>query len=154
MEACKDVELIRNRLRHLKEPYIKTVIMFGSRARGESKERSDVDLLVLHEGCEVEDPVARRRRIYYLLRKAIGEEFEDLTVVDMELEHFLKPKEITALLLNIYWDGLVVYDSTETVRGFLGEVREKIVKSDLERVRDGRAYYWVLPKPMKEVKIL
>lgn len=154
MEAGKDVELLRDRLRHLKEPYIKTVIMFGSRARGESKERSDVDLFVLHEDCEVEDPVARRSHLYNLMREVIGEEFEDLTVVDMELERFLKPKEITSLLLNVYWDGLVAFDRTETLRDFLEQVKEKIVKSGLERVRDGRAYHWVLPKPMKEVKIL
>ena len=154
MESGKDVEFLRDRLKHLKEPYIKTVILFGSRARGESKERSDVDLLVLHEGCEVKDPVARRSHLYNLMREAIGEEFEDITVVDMELELFLKPKEITALLLNVYWDSFVVYDRTENLQGFLGQVREKIVKGGLKRVRDGRAYYWVLPKPMKEVKIL
>jgi len=154
MESGKDVEFLRNRLKHLEEPYMKAVIMFGSRARGESNERSDVDLLVLHEGCEVKDPVVRRSRLYGLMREAVGEEFEDLTVVDMELEHFLKPKEITALLLNVYWDGLMVYDRTETLQIFLRLVREKIVKGGLKRVRDGRAYYWVLPKPMKEVKIL
>ena len=154
MEAGKDVDLLRDRLKDLKAPYIKAVVMFGSRARGESKERSDVDLLVLHEGCEVEDPIARRSHLYNLMREAIGEEFEDLTVVDIELEHFLKPKEITALLLNAYWDALVIYDKTGAVEGFLRQVREKIVRSGLKRVRDGRAYYWVLPKPMKEVKIL
>ena len=154
MEASKDVELLRDRLRGLKESYIKAVVMFGSGARGESGERSDVDLLVLHEGCEVEDLVVRRRDLYNLVREAVGEEFEDVTVVDMELERFLKPSEITALLLNVYWDAVVVYDKTETLRGFLGHVREKILKSGLKRVRDGRAYYWVLPEPMREVKIL
>ena len=154
MEACKDVELLRDRLRRLKEPCIKTVIMFGSRAREESRGRSDVDLLVLHEDCDVKDPVERRSHLYNLLREALEEDFEDLTVIDMELESFLKPREISALLLNVYWDALVVYDKTETVQGFLRRVREKIMKSGLNRVRDGRAYYWMLPKPMKEVKIL
>lgn len=154
MESGKDVELLRARLRGLEASYVKAVVMFGSRARGESGERSDVDLLVLHEGCEIDDPVLRRRHFYNVLREAVGEEFEDVTVVDMELRCFLKPTEITALLLNVYWDGVVVYDGTEMLRGFLGHVREKIVKSGLKRVRDGRAYYWVLPEPMKEVKIL
>ena len=154
MEAGKDVELLRSRLRSLKEPYVKAVLMFGSRARGESGERSDVDLLVLHEDCEVEDAVMRRRRLYNLLREAVGEEFEDITVVDMELERFLKPREITSLLLNVYWDAVVVYDKTGTVESFLRHVKGKIVKSGLKRVGDGRAYYWVLPKPLKEVKIL
>jgi predicted nucleotidyltransferase len=128
--------------------------MFGSRARGESEERSDVDLLVLHEGCEIQDPVLRRRHLYNRLREAIGEEFEDITVVDMELEHFLKPIEITALLLNVYWDAVVVYDNTGILNEFLSHIREKIVKSGLKRVKDGKAYRWVLPKPMMEIKIL
>ena len=154
VEASKDVELLKNRLRYLKEPYIKSVILFGSMARGESRERSDVDLLVLHEGCEVKDPVVRRSHLYNLMREAIGKEFKELTVIDIELERFLKPKEINATLLNIYWDGFVVYDRTKVLQNFLEQAREKIVKCGLKRVRDGRAYYWVLPEPLKEVEIL
>jgi len=154
MKTSKDAELLRSRLTDLNESYVKAVVMFGSRARGESGERSDVDLLVLHEDCEIQDPVIRRRLYYNRLREAVGKDFEAVTVVDMELKHFLKPTEITALLLNVYWDAVVVYDKTETLRAFLGHVREKITKSGLKRVRDGKAYHWVLPKPMMEVKIL
>jgi len=154
MEASEDVELLRNRLRGLKEPCVKAVLLFGSRARGESVGRSDVDLLVLHEDWEIEDAVLRRRRLYGLLRELVGEEFEDITVVDMKLGCFLEPEEIAALLLNVYWDAVVVYDRTGSVEGFLKGVREKISGSGLKRVRDGKAYYWVLPEPLREVKIL
>jgi predicted nucleotidyltransferase len=157
MEASRDAELLRNKFAELTdfiEPYVKAVLMFGSRARGESIEKSDLDLLVLYEGCEIQDPILRRRHLYKCLREAIEEDFEEITVIDMELEHFLKPMEITALLLNVYWDAIVVYDRTGILRDFLKRVREKIVESGLKRVRDGRAYYWVLPKPMEEVKIL
>ncbi len=74
MDSFKDLELLRDRLRWIEEPYVKAVLLFGSRARGESGERSDVDLLVLHEGCRVEDGVMRRRRLYSLLREALGAE--------------------------------------------------------------------------------
>jgi len=154
MEIGKDVELLRQRLRLLEEPSVKAVLLFGSKARGESGERSDVDLLVLHEGYEIGDAVLRRRHLYNLLREAIGEQSEDLTLVDMELRRFLKPGEISSLLLNIYWDAVVVYDVTESVEDFLKEVRGRILKSGLKRVWDGKAYYWVLPEPLKEVKIL
>jgi len=154
MDSSRDVELLRDRLRCIEEPYVKAVLLFGSRARGESGERSDVDLLALHEGCRVEDDVTRRRHLYNLLREAVGGEFEDITLVDMKLESFLKPVDINSLLLNVYWDAVVVYDKTGNVEDFLRSVREKIVKSGLKRVRDGKAYYWVLPKPLKEVRIL
>jgi predicted nucleotidyltransferase len=154
MEAGKDVELLRSRLTGVVDSCVKAVVMFGSRARGESEERSDVDLLVLHEGCGIRDPVLRRRHLYNCLKEAVGECVEDITVIDMELERFLKPMEVTALLLNIYWDAVVVYDRTGTLRDFLKHVRGKIVKSGLKRVKDGKAYRWTLPKPMMEIKIL
>ncbi len=154
MEACMDIALLRDRLRHVREPCVKAVLLFGSRARGESGDRSDVDLLVLHESCGIEDAIIRRRYLYNLLREALGKEFEDITLIDMGLNVFLKPVEISSLLLNAYWDAVVVYDETGLLEGFLKHVREKIVKSGLKRIRDGKSYYWILPKPLKEVKIL
>jgi len=155
LQLRTDEKLLSRRLNYLEQPCVKAVLMFGSRARKEHSERSDVDLLILHDGCGIDDSVARRRHLYKLVREAVGEEFEDVTVLDMEVDRFLKPKEITAQLLNIYWDAVVVYDdTTENLQAFLGHVRERIVKSGLKRVRDGKAYYWTLPEPMKEVKIL
>ncbi|MBS7609591.1 nucleotidyltransferase domain-containing protein [Candidatus Bathyarchaeota archaeon] len=154
MGACKDVELLRDRLRRVREPYVKAILVFGSKARGESGERSDVDLLVLHEGCRIKDPVMRRRHLYNLLVEALGEEFGGITLVDMELDVFLKPVEISSLLLNIYCDAIVVYDETGIVESFLKDIKGGIVRSGLKRVRDGKSYYWILPKPLKEVKIL
>lgn len=148
------VELLRARLQRLGEPCVKAVLLFGSRARGEADERSDIDLLVLHDGCEIEDAVARRRYFYTLLRDALGGEFDNITLIDMELNAFLKPEEISSLLLNMYWDSIVVLDRTGELESFLKHVRERIVESGLKRVKDGRYYYWVLPKPLKEVKIL
>ena len=148
------MELLRQRLHSLEEFDVKAILLFGSKARGESGEKSDVDLLVLHRGCGIEDAVLRRRHLYNLLREKIGEEFEELTVIDMELERFLRPKEVTPLLLNVYWDAVVVYDSTGVVENFLKDVKDKILKSGLKRVKDGKANYWVLPEPLKEVKIL
>jgi len=154
MATCNDAELLRDKLRRIKEPYVKAVLLFGSRARGESGERSDIDLLVLHEGCKIEDAVMRRRHLYTLLRETVGEEFEEITLVDMEIERFVKPIEISSLLLNVYWDAVVLYDEAENVESFLRHIRSKIVKSGLKRIRDGKAYCWVLPEPLKEVKIL
>ena len=154
MGTYRDVELLRQRLHSLEEFDVKAILLFGSKARGESGEKSDVDLLVLHRGCGIEDAVLRRRHLYNLLREKIGEEFEELTVIDMELERFLRPKEVTPLLLNVYWDAVVVYDSTGVVENFLKDVKDKILKSGLKRVKDGKANYWVLPEPLKEVKIL
>ena len=47
--------------------YVKAVLLFGSAARGEAGERSDVDLLVLHSGAPFGDPAERRRHLYKLV---------------------------------------------------------------------------------------
>lgn len=150
----QDIELLKDQLKNFNEPCVKAIVMFGSRARGESNERSDIDLLILHENCEIKDPVLRRRYLYNLICKSIGKKFEGITIVDMELKHFLKPKEINALLLNIYWDAIIIYDKTSILQDLLKHVKDRITKSGLKRIKDGKAYRWVLPEPMKEVKIL
>jgi len=136
------------------EASIKAILLFGSRARGEARQRSDTDLLVLHDGCRIEDPVARRRHFYGAVRVMLQGAREEVTVTDMELTQFLKPERVTALLLNIYWDASVLMDRTGTLSEFLKTVRENIAKSGLERIRDGKTYRWVLPEPVKEVKLL
>jgi len=132
---------------------VKAVLLFGSMARGEVTERSDVDLLVLHDSCGIEDPVLRRRRFYHLVHEALRNRYEDLTVLDMKLNQFLKPKEITPLLLNLYWDAKVIIDETGKIEKFLEYTRRRILKSGLSREKDGRNYYWKLPQPMTEVSI-
>jgi len=72
----------------------------------------------------------------------------------MEVDDFLKPKIITPLLLNIYWDAQVILDKTGTLQPFLECVKKRIVEHSLRRVKDGRSYYWVLPKPMEKVELL
>ena len=81
-------------------------------------------MLVLHKNCGIKDPVLRRRRLYYLIHEALGGTYEELTVLDMEVDDFLKPRIITPLLLNIYWDAQVILDKTEMLQPFL-ECEEK-----------------------------
>ncbi len=154
--ALNETELLRASLGNLTsiEHCVRAVLLFGSAARGETVERSDVDLLILYENCELKDPVLRRRRLYHLIHESIGEIYEDLTVLDMELDRFLEPKIITPLLLNVYWDAQVVIDETGTLQRFLERVRKRIVERGLRRVKDGRSYYWITPKPMEKVELL
>jgi hypothetical protein len=49
---------------------------------------------------------------------------------------------------------LTTHDPLRFKKDFLRRVRGCIVKSGLRRVRDGKAYHWVLPEPFREVRIL
>jgi len=147
------VRVLRERLGDL-PLYVRSILLFGSTARGEATERSDIDLLVLHEGMPVTDLVERRRVLYRAVMERIGDVFEAVTLIDMEFRDFVNPRIVTPLLLNVYWDAVVALDRTGLVEGFLKHVRRRIEESGLRRVRDGRAYCWVLPKPMEKVKVI
>lgn len=144
---------LRRRLNDLPS-YVKVVLLFGSIARGEADERSDIDILILHCGAPFSDLVERRRHLYKLVAEGLGGNFESITVIDMELEHFIKPETVTPLLLNIYADAIVVFDRVGGIEDFLKRVRWRIMELGITRVRDGKAYYWVLPKPMEKVNLL
>ncbi|MGQ9781858.1 MAG: nucleotidyltransferase domain-containing protein [Nitrososphaeria archaeon] len=146
------IRALKERLSTLSS-HVKGVLLFGSIPRNETAKKSDVDLLILHEELNTKDLVERRRAIYKEAKELVQGLFP-LTVIDMELKDFLKPKNITPLLLNIYWDAIVVVDRTGNLQEFLDTIREKIRKSGLVRAKDRRSYYWILPKPMEKVEIL
>ena len=75
-------------------------------------------------------------------------------MIDMELDRFLEPGTVTPFLLNVYADAVVVVDRVGGVEEFLQRVRRRIRELVLTRVKDGRAYYWVLPKPVEKVELL
>jgi len=147
------VEILSSRLSDL-PGFVKAVILFGSTARGEATETSDIDLLVLHEGLQGLSPVKRRRLLYTLVMERISDFFEAVTVIDMDYSEFTKPEQVTPLLLNIYWDGVVVIDRSGKLSGFLSRVRKRIIESGLKHVKEGREYYWILPKPLEKVVIV
>jgi len=152
-EVSYVVKVLCERLGNL-PPYIRAILLFGSTARGEATDRSDIDLLILHEGMPVSNLIERRRILYRAVVERVGDVFEAVTLIDMEFRDFVNPRVVTPLLLNIYWDAVVVFDRTELLEEFLRRVRRRIEESGLRRIRDGRAYYWILPKPMERVRII
>ena len=136
-----------------KFPFIKSVLLFGSIARCEFTEKSDLDLLVLHENYNI-DILERRKQLYIIISNIIGDKFDNITLIDMELQSFLRPKTITPLLLNIYWDSIVVYDCTGIIEDFLQKIRIRINEVGLKRIKNGKFYYWILPKSLERIKLL
>jgi len=144
---------LRRRLSDL-PMYVRAVLLFGSIARGEANEYSDVDLLILHSDLPIIDLVERRRYLYRLIIERLGDVFDSITLIDMSLDEFLKPDVVTPLLLNIYVDAVVILDRVGVIEGFLSNVRRKVVEVGLKKVKDGKAYYWILPKPLEKVRIV
>jgi len=127
------------------------LMLFGSYARGEASEGSDVDVLVVLRGLK---GLKVRSEIYKVISKRVG---KPLTLIDLSLEELLRDDlEVTPLLLNALYDGIIIYDETGILERLKGKVLELISKAQLVRYKtpDGR-YGWkrVDDKPLEVVEV-
>ena len=130
--------------------FISGVILFGSIARGEEHGRSDIDLLILWENLRI-DPSERYIYIYRIVSKYFPS--TNLTLLDIEYSSFLNARKITPLLLNIIYDGIVLYDKYGKLEDFLSRVKRELETKGIKRRKIGRYYYWMLPEAGSKVRL-
>ena len=81
------------------------IILFGSAARGDADANSDIDLLVIKEGADALDLMAR---IYRRLR-GVGAAVDAIVVSPDDVERY---KDSHALIIKpAVQDGIVVYEA-------------------------------------------
>jgi predicted nucleotidyltransferase len=126
-----------------------SVVLFGSLARGDAGDRSDVDLLII---CE--DLPGSRWERYDLFHRALAPLrglLEDLAREGWypEFRPILKTRseaEIhTPLYLDMVEDARIVYDRNGFFTGILGGLRQRLLELGARRVflEDG-SWYWDL----------
>jgi hypothetical protein len=122
-------------------PLLKTVVLFGSRARGDATPDSDYDIFVVAEGLP-ENPVSRSRQ----LRGALIPCLADLPgTVNL---HGKTPREfeadLTPLFLEVCVDGICLYG-----KDYFEPLRKKalaaLAASGMRRRRAGRQLFWMFP---------
>ncbi len=113
------------------------LMLFGSWARGEAREDSDVDIMVLFNTLSGLDV---RARAYEVLRRFVK---RDITLVDMRRSEL--SGRLTALAINMAWDGgVIICDRYGDLRRFKDSVIKFIENEGLVRyrTRDGK-YGWM-----------
>jgi predicted nucleotidyltransferase len=130
----------------LKESYgsrLKSVVLFGSYARGEARPESDHDILLIIEEME-KNPLKRMKGIRSLILD-MPVRFNFIAKTPGELAENLTP-----LLLDICVDGKVIHDDGyfETYRK---KGKEALRQAKLKRKRVGRELYWQFERiPQRE----
>lgn len=155
-------------MEHLAEPYrtlisrlleellklvnsrLKSLVVYGSIARGDYRRDSDVDLLVVIDGL----PRSRfeRLRLFSEAEARLEELLERLLDEGyaVSLSPVIKTPEeasrFSPLYLDMIEDAVVVYDENSFFENILVKLREKLEQLGAERVRIGRKWYWRLKK--------
>ena len=119
---------------------LKTVVLFGSRSRGQESRQSDYDLLIVAENLPLE-PIARLGRI----RTALAEMTLPINTVAKtpdELDH-----QLTPLLLDICVDGRCLFGE-EFFEPRRAQALSALKASGLKRKWRGRTSSWSFDRPM------
>jgi len=117
---------------------LKTVVLFGSRARKEAIEASDHDIFLVIDNLS-DKPLERQRHI----REALWDIPLRINTIAKTPEEF--KKNLTPLVLEVCVDGICLYG-----QDYFNPYRKKALKalkqSGLKRRRIGQEWYWYFEK--------
>jgi len=120
------------------------VVLFGSLARGEAGEWSDIDLFVLLRDIPWDRD--RKTAVYLALDDIRRKYHRDTTVIERDLSEI---KDVDRMLIDVAADGIILYDRGGLTAGLLAKVRAAVDKAGLVRyqAKDGK-YGWKLTRKL------
>ncbi len=121
-----------------------SVVLYGSRARGEAADDSDWDFLVIAEGIP-ESHMSRCAYIRESLPTSSGNRVSVLAKTPAEMDG-----PPVALYLDIAFDGEVLRDTEGFVRAHLASLRAYARRERLRRDRTKHGDMWWYPVPKRE----
>ncbi len=122
---------------------LRTIVLFGSQARGEARPNSDHDLLVVIEDLPG-DPLARNRLVRSPLLPILPQLPGAISFVIRTPKEF--ESNLTPLLLDICSDGICLYGA-DYFEPYRRKALAALQQSGLRRETVGNVRMWLFPKP-------
>jgi len=118
------------------------IVLFGSRARGDHKEKSDFDILIIASDL----PERYLARMGYIREPLINFD-ESISIIAKTPEEF--DSFFPSLYLDIALDGKLLLDKDGFMKGRLEKIKEIIKASALKRVENEGEFIWKWNSPKK-----
>lgn len=113
-----------------------SIVLFGSRARGEGTGRSDWDIFILAEDLP-EHPFERQ----FFLREMVPKEFPfQISILPKTKEEF--EKDFLSIYLDIAMDGIILFDRDHYIQKKLQKIKAIIQEAGLKRTRKFNSLIW------------
>lgn len=150
------VEQILDRLRSRLGPDLVSVVLFGSFARGEAGQGSDIDILVVSEGLkgslgsrfELFDEIERQ-----LVSSAARKRLRDMGFGTLISPVPLAPDEVKKnppILLDVLTDGVILYDREQFIKKHLLKLQARLKSLGAKKVYlPSGKWYWDLKPDYK-----
>lgn len=146
--------LIANKLEEFLQDDLISVVLFGSAARGDAGEGSDIDILIVAEKFGKEG----RFDVFNAIEKDLKASEEYLDLKENKLGTLISPVPLTpseveknpSILLDIAMDGIMLYDVDDFIENKMKSMRRKLKKIGSKRIfLDDKRYYWDLKPDYK-----
>jgi len=146
--------LIAHKLEEILQDDLISVLLFGSAARGEAGEGSDVDILLVAEKFGKEG----RFEVFNAIEKDLKASEEYLELKENKLGTLISPVPLTpseveknpSILLDIVTDGIMMYDVDDFIENKMKSLRKKLKKMGSKKIfLDDKRYYWDLKPDYK-----
>jgi uncharacterized protein len=120
---------------------LKTVVLFGSRARGDATPESDHDVFLVVENLPKE-PVSRLMELRGSLRDCLADLPGAVSLVGRTPPEF--ESDLTPLYLDVCVDGICLYGA-DYFEPFRRRALDGLGESGMQRKKIGDTWYWVFP---------
>lgn len=119
-----------------------SIVLFGSRARGDYTDSSDFDILIIAESL----PERHLARMGYIRAPLLDfeEKIQIIVKTPQEFDSYFPP-----LYLDIAIDGQILFDKDRFMEKRLKKIKEILENSTLNRVKQGNELLWRWKSPKK-----
>ncbi len=153
------IELLRDYVSILKNHFGKkllSVILFGSCARGDWNQESDIDLLIINKNWQI--PSWEKTRILIKLKKDLSKKTSYKILQTMNRHHNishypLSDKDFSSLhpiMYDIVVDGIILQETTNFGRNLIKEYRDQLIRNNAVMiVQPTKERFWLIGKKIK-----